>query len=275
MSGAGLQETEVAWLLHTDGTMNGVREEQLIDAARMLMDARRTNTTIEELPENLRPVSVEEAYFIQGRLSLAYGEVGGWKVGAATADAEPICAPMPRAWIAASGSILPRTRHVFRGLEGEIAFLIGQDLPPREAAYTRDEVVGAIASCHPAIEVLESGLADPMQAPPLWRTADLQTHGGFVFGPAYVGWRSVDFAKETVTLDVGEVLRVAGTGSNTAGDLMRLLPWLANEGASRTGGLKAGQWVTTGSWTGVSKAMADSRVEVQFSNVGDVHLRFE
>jgi 2-keto-4-pentenoate hydratase len=56
---------------------------------------------------------------------------------------------------------------------------------------------------------------------------------------------------------------------------MRLLPWLANEGAARTGGLKAGQWVTTGSWTGVSRGMAGSSVDVNFSSAGEVDLRFE
>ena len=56
---------------------------------------------------------------------------------------------------------------------------------------------------------------------------------------------------------------------------MRLLPWLANEGAIRTGGLRAGQWVTTGSWTGLSMGIARSKVDVAFSSVGEVHLRFE
>jgi 2-keto-4-pentenoate hydratase len=261
--------------LHTVGMMNGAREQQLIDAARMLMDARRTNTPIEDLPEELRPASLDEAYFVQDRLSLAYGAVGGWKVGAPTAEATPMFAPMPSAWIASSGALLRETEHRFRGLEAEIAFLLGQDLPPRETPYTRDEVVAAIASCHPAIEVLQSGLKDPRETTRMSMMADLQMHGGFVFGPAYADWQSVDFLTEQVTLAVDGVVRVERTGSNTSGDLMRLLPWLANEGATRTGGLKAGQWVTTGSWTGVSQASADSAVDAKFSTVGEVHLRFE
>jgi len=255
--------------------ITGAREQELINAARSLMDARRTNTPITDLPEELRPVSMDEAYFVQDRLALAYGEVGGWKVGAPTAEATPIFAPMPLAWIAPSGSLLREAAHRYRGLEAEIAFLIGQDLPPRETAYSRDEVIAAIASCHPAIEVIESGLVDPMQATRMSMLGDMQMHGGFVYGPAYSNWRSVDFSKESVTLAVDGVIRAERTGSNTSGDLMRLLPWLANEGASRTGGLKAGQWVTTGSWTGVTLATAASVVSVEFSAVGKVGLRFE
>lgn len=263
-------------MLHTVVmTMTGAREQELIDAARLLMDARRTNAPMVDLPETLRPASQDEAYFVQDRLALAYGEIGGWKIGAPTAEATPMFGPMPVAWIASDGALLREAAHRFRGLEAEIAFLIGQDLPPRPTAYTRDEVVAAIASCHPAIEVLESGLLDPSQATRLSMIGDLQMHGGFVFGPAYPDWQAIDFSTEKVALSVDGVIRVERTGSNTSGDLMRLLPWLANEGASRTGGLKAGQWVTTGSWTGVSQATASSDVAAKFSSAGEVHLRFE
>jgi 2-keto-4-pentenoate hydratase len=254
--------------------MTGEREKQLMSAAAMLLDARRTNTPIEDLPVDLRPVTLDEAYFVQDRLAIAYGEIGGWKVGAPTADATPMFAPMPWAWIASNNALLGG-RHRFRGLEAEIAFLIDKDLPSREKAYSRDEVEAAITSCHPAIEVIESGLADPLQATKLSMVADLQMHGAFVYGAAVADWQRIDFSKERVTLAVDGVVRVERTGSNTSGDLRRLLPWLANEGAARTGGLKAGQWVTTGSWTGVSLAIAGSQVDVDFSTAGGVHLRFE
>ena len=55
---------------------------------------------------------------------------------------------------------------------------------------------------------------------------------------------------------------------------MRLLPYLANEGAARTGGLKTGQWITTGSWTGGMLARPGSLVEVAFAHAGKVSLRF-
>jgi 2-keto-4-pentenoate hydratase len=254
--------------------MTGERENELMRAGGMLMDARRTSKPIDELPEALRPATLEEAYFIQGRLAIAYGEIGGWKIGAPTPDATPMFAPMPRAWIAPSEVELG-PKHRFRGLEAEIAFLIGQDLPPRSRPYSRDEVVAAIASCHPAIEVIESGLTDPTRADKLSMIADLQMHGGFVYGASVPDWQKIDFSKEHVVLAVDDAVRVERTGSNTAGDLMRLLPWLTNEGTARTGGLKAGQWVTTGSWTGVTLGTACSRVDVRFSTAGDVHLRFE
>jgi 2-keto-4-pentenoate hydratase len=254
--------------------MTGEREKELMNAGAMLLDARRTNSPIDDLPAALQPVTLDEAYFVQGRLAIAYGAIGGWKVGAPTAEATPMFAPMPLAWIASNDARL-EGRHRFRGLEAEIAFQMGKDLPPRDKAYLRDEVIDAIGSCHPAIEVIESGLTDPLTATKLSMIADLQMHGGFVYGAAVVDWKRIDFSKEHVTIAVDGMVRADRTGSNTSGDLMRLLPWLANEGAARTGGLKAGQWVTTGSWTGMTQAIAGSEADVNFSTAGEVHLQFE
>lgn len=251
------------------GRLSGAREKVLMDAA----DARRTKAPMLDLPEDLRPTTVEEAYAVQDMLAEAYGAIGGWKVGAPGAEATPMFAPMPLIWIAEGGAVIRAKR--YRGLEAEVAFLLGKDLPPRSTAYTREEVVEAIGSCHPAIEVMESGLTDPMRAERLSMIADLQMHGGFVYGPACAGWREIDWTRETVTMAVDGMVRVERTGSNTAGDLMRLLPWLANEGAARTGGLRAGQWITTGSWTGNTLGEERSSVDVHFGTAGRVTMRFE
>lgn len=256
--------------------LTGAREAQLIDATGMLLDARRTLIPIDDLPENLRPASTGEVDFIQDRVMEALGPTGGWKVGAGSLEATPSAAPMPRAWVAPSGSFLSAVGHRVRGVEAEIAFLLKDDLPPRATPYSYEEVYAAVASCHPAIEVLESGLLNPLDpAVRISKDADLQMHGGFVYGPAYDDWQAVDFHQERVTLAIDGFVRAERTGSNTSGNLLRLLPWLANQGAARTGGLCAGQWITTGSWTGNILAPSGSAVDVHFSTMGTVGLRFE
>jgi 2-keto-4-pentenoate hydratase len=215
--------------------ITGAREQQLIDAASLLLDARRTHTPIADLPEELKPVDLEEVARIHEEIAVAYDEIGGWKIGAGAPDATPFFAPMPRAWMAASGAILKGPRFRYRVLEAEIAFLVGTDLPPRANPYTREEVIAAMASCHPAIEELESGLIDPKAAAHLSALADLQMHGGFIYGAAVPDWQAIDFSKEIVTLAIDGSVRVERTGSNTSGDLLRLLPYLANEGGKLDG----------------------------------------
>lgn len=254
--------------------MTADREKDLLALTDILLDARRTGEKLTALPEGLTPTSLDEVYFVQDAIAEAFGEIGGWKIGAPTADATPIFAPMPMEWTGPDNSVLQGGRILFRGLEAEIAFLVGEDLPPRKTPYTLDEVVAVLASCHPVIEELETAFVDPAAVDKFAMMADLQMHGAFVYGPAYADWKSVDFTKEKVTLSVDGIVRVERVGSNTSGNLMRLLPYLANEGAARTGGLKRGQWITTGSWTGNTLASNKSTVDVEFSTVGSVHLRF-
>ena len=254
--------------------MTGSRESVLEDIANHLLDARRTGELIDDRPQELRPADIDEVYAVQDIMAQAYGTIGGWKIGAPTPEAMPIFAPMPTDWIAPNDSTLSGDRWRYRGLEAEIAFLVGEDLPPRDTPYTREEVIATMASCHPAIEVLEVAFKDPTKAERLSTFADLQMHGGFVYGPAYRDWKSVDFNTEHVVLSVDGVVRVERTGSNTSGDLVKLLPWLANEGAARTGGLRQGQWITTGSWTGNTPASAGSTIDAMFSTVGTASLRF-
>jgi 2-keto-4-pentenoate hydratase len=254
--------------------MTGQREAELLEAANLLLDARRNHAPIADLPPELVPLDMTEVYFVQDRIAAAFGEIGGWKIGAPNPEATPLFGPMPLAWMAPSGSTLSGQRWRYRGLEAEIAFLVGEDLPPRSAPYTREEALAAMASCHPAIELLESAFVDPMQTAKLAYFGDLQANGGFVYGPAFDGWQSVDFHAETVVLAVDGIIRVERTGSNTSGDLLKLIPWLANEGAARTGGLKRGQWITTGSWTGNTPATSSSSVSVDFGTAGHVEFGF-
>ena len=255
--------------------MTAAREADLRKAADLLMDARRTKTPIADLPDELRPANMDEAYYIQDRMAEAYGAIGGWKVGAGSPEATPLYAPMMKAWLGEDNSVWADSRHRFRGLEAEIAFLVGEDLPPRATPYTREEVVAAMASCHPAIEVLEAAYIEPKKIDKTTMIADLQMHGGFVAGPAIPNWQTIDWSQENVKLIVNGEVKVERTGSNTSGDLVGLLPYMANQAAARTGGLKKGQWITTGSWTGATPSDAGSSVEVVFAPYGGkVSLKF-
>lgn len=257
--------------------ISDARKSELHSAAGLLLEARCTGAPLADLPEALQPTALEEAFYVQDAMARALEPDGvrAWKVGAPAPDATPMFGPMISAWIGEDGCTFAEPRHRWRGLEAEISFLLGKDLPPREAPYTRDEIVDAIASCHPAIEELEAGVTDPAKVARFTMIADLQMHGGFIHGPAVPDWQKIDFAKETVSLSIDGSVLVERTASNTAGtDLLRLVLYLANEGAARTGGLKGGSWITTGSWTGNTFASAGSQVKVRFSTAGGVSLRF-
>jgi 2-keto-4-pentenoate hydratase len=257
--------------------LSGSEVDRLYQAAEILLKARREVDPILDLPTELRPNTQEEAYALQDIIAATLGPIGGWKVGAPAPDVAPLYGPMPlMGGFAVTGQKLSRHMRRYRGVEAEIAFLLGSDLPPRATPYTREEVIAAIASAHPAIELLEPAYTDPDNVDRLSVIGDLQMHGGFAYGPAYQNWQTLDLNQESVTVAIDGSIRFEGTATNTAGtDLLRLVTYLANEASTRTKGMKAGQWITTGSWSGKTLADEGSSVLVTFENFGNVALSFE
>ena len=239
-----------------------------------MLEARRTGKQLASLPESLRPTSREAAYAIQQMITRHVGEIGGWKVGGSSPDATPMCGPMFTAGLRPSPAQLSSREFHLRGLEAEVAFRIGSDLPPRSKPYSRGEVADAIDSCCPAIEELESRFIDLNSVDILSLLADSQSHGAFVFGAATRDWKNIDWNEEPIALLIDGQPIVEGVGSLPAKDLLRLVTWLANEGSAWAGGLKAGDYVTTGSWTGKIYAQPRATATARFQSLGDAVVIF-
>ncbi|WP_284944862.1 2-keto-4-pentenoate hydratase [Acidisoma cladoniae] len=238
--------------------------------AARLCAARAAGHPITCLPEE-EPPTEAEAYAVQHAVNEALGPIGGWKVGAGP-DGRPSTAPLPASGIMPSPAVAPAS-FSDRLIEAEIAFTLTQDLPPRGVPYNRDEVIAAIGACHAVIELVQFRVPGTISASPLLKIADHQGHGALIVGAAVPGWTEIDFPRFAVTQEIEGLPTKHGVG-NPAGDMIRLIVWLANEGSLWAGGLKAGQIVTCGSWTGATPAPPGSSVSVTFQGVAPVQLRF-
>jgi 2-keto-4-pentenoate hydratase len=238
-------------------------------AARLLA-ARTSGQAITCLPEE-EPQTEQDGYAVQHAVNDTLGPIGGWKVGAAGPDARPSTAPLPASGIMPSPAVAPAS-FSDRLIEAEIAFTLAQDLPPRAEPYSREEVIAAIGTCHAVIELVQFRVPGKIAASPLLKLADSQGHGALIVGAALPGWTEIDLPRFAVSQEIAGLPTKHGVG-NPAGDMIRLIAWLANEGTHWAGGLKGGQIVTCGSWTGAIEAPAGSSVSVTFQGVAPVQLR--
>ncbi len=219
------------------------------------------------------PPDTATAYALQRMVAERLGPVGGWKVGAPVPDAPPSCAPMPLSGISPAPARLSLQRFPQAQVESEISLCLGADLPPRAEPYSEAEVMAAVATCHPALEILQSRFLDEAALSPAARLADLLGHAAFVHAEPIAAWRGLDFAALGVTQQVSGQPPVGGRG-NPAGAMPRLLCWLANTGARALGGLRAGQFVTCGSWTGKTAIAGPAEVETRFEHAPVLRVRF-
>ena len=239
------------------------------EIARALLAARAGTPA----PAGTVPSDEAQAYRVQALVMAELGEVGGWKVGAVAPDAPIVCAPMPAAGLFDAPHSFAAADLPQRDVESEICFRMAADLPPRAAPYPRDEVTAALATCHPGIEVLQSRLSEPDTANPLALLADFIQTGAYVTGAAISGWREVDFATVAVTQTIIGAATKTAVG-NPAGEMIRLIVWLANTGAVWAGGLRAGQVVTCGSWTGKTFAPPGAIATAEFAVAQPVVVEF-
>jgi 2-keto-4-pentenoate hydratase len=175
----------------------------------------------------------------------------------------------------ANGGIASIAGNGMRVAEPEFAFRMGRDLPPRPVPYTVSEVLEAVATLHPAIEIPDSRFADFVSAGEAQIIADNACAHLFVLGEATsADWRARDLIQERPVITMrGQ--KFIGHGKNVLGDPRVALAWLANELRGLGITLRAGEVVTTGTCHPPLPIQSSDRMEADFSVLGTVSVGFE
>ena len=259
-------------------------DEKAIQAAsRMLHDHWGAGTKFAGLDDGLRPRDRSEGYAIQSAIEkYSQQNLYGWKI-AATSEAGqkhinvdgPMAGRILAETVIADGGTASMAGNEMRVAEPEFAFRMRIDLPPRSTPYTVQEVLDAVDTLHPAIEIPDSRFADFVSAGAAQIIADNACAHLFVLGPpTNADWRAMDLVEErpVITLRGQQFI---GHGKNVLGDPRVALTWLANE-LSRLGvTLKAGQVVTTGTCHPPLPIQSGDFCAVDFGVLGKVSVGFK
>jgi len=244
----------------------------IAEAAALLVAARRGNSRIPLLPPACRPTTVTEAHAIQDAVTAALGTaVGAFKANA-PAGAEPTRGVIYTPTVHPSPARIAAALVPQCGVEGEVAFIFRADLPPRATAYTREEVAAVVEAC-PAIEVVTSRYADADAATTIDKLADCISNGAFVHGPVLQHWQGLALGKLKVTLTVNGEPVLEQVGGHPTGDPLGIAVALV-EMLRGTSGVKAGQFVTCGSCTGLRYLKPGDVCGVSFEGLGAAEVTF-
>jgi 2-keto-4-pentenoate hydratase len=252
-------------------------------ASRILHEHWRAGTKLSGLDESLRPRDRAEAYAIQAAIEKYSSEsLFGWKI-AATSEAgqKHINVDGPMAGRVLAESVIPdggtasMVGNEMRVAEPEFAFRMRADLPARSTPYTLQQVLDAVDTLHPAIEIPDSRFADFVSAGAEQIIADNAYAHLFVLGPpTSADWRTRDLVEEkpVITLRGQQFI---GHGKNVLGDPRVALAWLANELRQLGVTLKAGRVVTTGTCHAPLPIQSGDFFAADFGVLGKVSVGFE
>jgi 2-keto-4-pentenoate hydratase len=254
---------------------------QLQAASDLLWDRWQRRECVRELPEPMRPSTREAGYAIQALLERrSVFPLFGWKIAATSKAGQahiavegPMAGRLLRERVRESGGRIPFAGNHMRVAEAEFAFRMSADLLPRRAAYQVADVLSAVATLHPAIEVPDSRYEDFTRVGAPQLIADNACADYFVLGPAApANWRSIDLARHRVSGRVAGGTPSEGVGANVLGDPREALTWLLNELSRLNLTLAAGQIVTTGTCLVPMAVEPGNHIVADFGAIGTVDV---
>lgn len=248
-------------------------------AATFVAEAHRTRAPYRNLPPEIAPPTIADAYAAQEALcelwTPIYGPVRGLKIATTTKVMQQLmgidhpCGGMiHERRIHQSPARLKREDFVNLMVEFELAVRVGTDLPKREAPYAAADVRPAVAEVMPAFELIEDRGADYKSTSALTLIADNAWNGGVVLGAPLRVPADMELNGIRGSLTVNGEPRGAGLTDGP----MDALAWVANLAADRGRPLQAGMIVITGSVLPTIPIAAGQTFVFTFEGIGSVEL---
>ncbi len=252
------------------------------EAAAHLYPLWQHKTRCLNLPEAIRPRDRIEGYRVQQAFAERHGvPLAGWKIAATSIEGQkhigvdgPLAGRLFADRVLADGANVSLSGNLMRVVEIEFAFRFGERLAPRAAGYATQEVLDAVSTMHPSIEIPDSRFEDFVMAGAPQLIADLACANLFISGPGQSEWRNFDYIDATIQITQNDVLVDPGFGRNVLGDPRVALTWLVNE-LSRLGiACEPGQFVTTGTCRVPITVRPEDRINADFGVLGRVSCSF-
>lgn len=252
------------------------------EAAQRLYAAERTRQPIAPLVETYPGLSPDDAYRVQmgtiNRKVKDGARIVGHKIGLTSLAMQqllnvdqPDFGQILDTMMVADGAVLRRADLIYPRVEGEISFVLGEDL--RGPGVTVPRVLAATKYVMAALEIVDSRIAD-------WRITLADTIGDnasscrMVVGGRCLPVDGLDLRLMGMILEKNGEIANTATGAAVLGNPAQAVAWLANKLAEFDVTLKAGEVVLPGALSAAVTVQAGDTVRATFDHLGSVSVRF-
>ncbi|MFC2949834.1 2-keto-4-pentenoate hydratase [Virgibacillus sediminis] len=250
--------------------------------AKHLAEAWRTGEGVQPLKELDPDLTLDEAYQVQLHTidqNVKDGQrVTGKKIGLTSKAmqeslgvGEPDYGHLLDQMEYENGAEIPRGKVLQPRVEGEIAFILKEDLAGPNV--TSLDVLKATDAVVPALEIVDSRVKD-------WKitladtVADNASSGLYVLGGRPKKIADVDLKQMGMALYKNNQLLNTGVGAAALGDPVKCVAWLANKLSDYGISLKAGEVILSGALSAAMEAEPGDHFYAKFADLGEVHISF-
>jgi len=171
--------------------------------------------------------------------------------------------------------MIDAAQYSHRLLESEFTFKFRRQLQPTLRGYSRTEVFSSIDAVIRSLELINPRFTSLTVTNIPQVVADFCANGGAVLGRECREWQSLDLSALSARLLLDGQERQRGTGALVLGDPINVLEWFANKVTREGMYIEAGQFVMTGTMTGLHAPSVGSTATAQFDCLGDVSIAFQ
>jgi 2-keto-4-pentenoate hydratase len=259
-----------------------VTPEDLDQAVARLEEAERTRVSGTPVRDLLGASNIKDAYTVQQRIIASKIAGGATQVGrkiglTSLAVQKQVGVDTPDFGVLlddmaySDGACIPIERLIAPRAEAEIAFVLAHDITDPEVSL--EELAGAVAYASPAIEVVDSRVAN-------WdiqisdTVADNASSGVFVLGDAKLPL--TDFVPRESEMRMTSNGREVSTGTGAAclGDPLEALRWLAHTSIEFGAPLRAGEVILSGALGPLAPVEAGKTLTASITGLGAVTVTF-
>jgi 2-keto-4-pentenoate hydratase len=251
-----------------------------VRAARFIADAHASGAAYRNLPDDLAPATVAEAYAAQEALRALWeprlGTVAGLKIATTTRVMQELmgidhpCGGMIyETRVHRSPATIAKSAYRNLVIECELAVRLARELPRVSAPHTRETALAAVGEVMAAYELIDDRGAVYKECKALSLIADNAWNAGVVLGaatPPPPGSR-LDAIGARVTINGREVK------AGKTDDPLGALAWVANLAAERHRPMTAGMIVITGSVVPTFPVAPGDQVRFEIDGIGAAEMR--
>jgi len=248
-----------------------------------LYKAHKSGVPVAPLTERFAELTLAQAYeiqlkFLEYRLKLDAERVVGKKIGVTSRPVmdlfkvdQPDFGMLTSAMLREDGATLSTERLIAPKAEGEIAFLLKDDLVG--PGVTAADVLRATEYVLPSLEIVDSRIRD-------WKiriqdtVADNASSALFVLGDRAVSPRGLDLSVLGMTLELNGNIVTTGAGAATLGNPTNAVAWLANTLGAFGIPLRAGEVILSGSLGAMIPLQRGDHLHLSIGGLGSASVRF-
>ena len=257
------------------------------EAAKILFDYRLNRATLENLPDNLMPLSYNDAYSIQNELKLHYLTLKdnvsiGRKVGCTSIDGQKqlnINEPFYGNLFSRFSTIQPReilsTKFNKPFIEPEIGLRIRDDIDISNAPFSINDSKYLFDGIVCALEIVDFRFNKSLKE--IGALNLIATNGAseyWIRGSDIFDLEKINFENHKISISFDDEIIGNGNTNSVMGNPLNSALWIINKLASYGETLLKGQFISTGTCTKAHKLKSNIKITANFGVLGKIEFNY-